>query len=57
MANDDPRFRKTPVTLAAGRTLMYSGAVPGQPANYPDLRQLAAVYVQSQARCDRLLGE
>ena len=36
---------------------MYFGAVPERPGDYPDLRQLAAVHVQSQARWDQLLGE
>jgi len=52
-----PRVRKTTVTLADGRELMYFGAIPERPADYPDRRQLAAVQVQSQARWDRLLGE
>ncbi len=57
MTGDDRRVRKTPVTLADGRELMYFGAIPERPADYPDRRQLAAVHVQSQARWDRLLGE
>ena len=57
MTDDDPRIRKTTVTLADGRELMYFGAIPERPADYPDLRRLAAVQVQSQARWDRLLGE
>ena len=57
MTHDDPRVRKTTVTLADGRELMYFGATPERPADYPDRRQLAAVQVQSQARWDRLLGE
>lgn len=52
-----PRVRKATVTLADGRELMYFGAIPERPADYPDERQLAAVQVQSQARWDRLLGE
>lgn len=51
------RPRKTTVTLADGRALMYFGAVPERPADYPDPRRLAAVQVQSQARWDQLLGE
>jgi UDPglucose--hexose-1-phosphate uridylyltransferase len=51
------RVRKATVTLSDGRTLMYFGAIPERPADYPDRRQLAAVRVQSQARWDRLLGE
>ena len=57
MTRDDLRVRKTAVTLADGRALMYFGAVPERPGDYPDLRQLAAVHVQSQARWDQLLGE
>src|SRR5215831_9626292 len=57
MTDDDLRIRKTTVTLADGRELMYFGAIPERPAAYPDQRQLAAVHVQSQARWDRLLGE
>ena len=57
MTDDDLRVRKTTVTLADGRELMYFGAIPERPADYPDRRQLAAVQVQSQARWDRLLGE
>jgi UDPglucose--hexose-1-phosphate uridylyltransferase len=57
MTHDDPRVRKTTVTLADGRELMYFGAIPDRPADYPDRRQLAAVQVQSQTRWDRLLGE
>jgi UDPglucose--hexose-1-phosphate uridylyltransferase len=57
MTRDDLRVRKTAVTLADGRALMYFGAVPERPGDYPDLRQLAAVHVQSQARRDQLLGE
>ena len=57
MTDGDLRIRKTTVTLADGRELMYFGAIPQRPADYPDQRQLAAVHVQSQARWDRLLGE
>ena len=57
MTGDDLRIRKTSVTLADGRELIYFGAIPERPADYPDRRQLAAVHVQSQARWDRLLGE
>jgi UDPglucose--hexose-1-phosphate uridylyltransferase len=49
--------RKVAVTLADGRALMYFGAIPAHPADYPDLRELAAVEVDSQARFDWLLGE
>jgi UDPglucose--hexose-1-phosphate uridylyltransferase len=57
MARDDLRVRKTAVTLAGGRALMYFGAVPERPADYPDRRRLATMQVRSQARWDRLLGE
>ena len=57
MTGDGLQVRKTSVTLADGRELMYFGAIPERPADYPDRRQLAAVHVQSQARWDRLLGE
>ena len=57
MTDDDLGIRKTSVTLADGRELIYFGAIPERPADYPDRRQLAAVHVQSQARWDRLLGE
>lgn len=49
--------RKVAVTLADGRALMYFGAIPAHPADYPDLRDLAAVEADSQARFDPLLGE
>ncbi len=48
---------KTTVTLADGRALMYFGASPKRPADYPDQRRLPAIRVQSQARWDSLLGE
>jgi UDPglucose--hexose-1-phosphate uridylyltransferase len=54
MTRDDLTIRKTRVTMADGRALMYFGAVPERPADYPDRRQLAPVQVQSQARWDRL---
>ena len=57
MTHDDLRVRKTAVTLADGRELMYFGSIPERPADYPDRRQLAAVHVRSQARQDQLLGE
>jgi len=57
VTDDHVRIRKTTVTLADGRELMYFGEIPERPADYPDLRQLDAVHVQSQARWDRLLGE
>ena len=51
------QVRKTTVTLADGRALMYFGGIPASPADYPDRRELAAVGVESQARFDKLLGE
>jgi len=57
MTGNGRRVRKTAVTLSDGRELMYFGAIPRRPADYPDRRQLAPVQVQSQARWDRLLGE
>ena len=57
MTHDHQRVRKTAVTLADGRELMYFGAVPEHPADYPDRRRLDPVHVQSQARRDQLLGE
>jgi hypothetical protein len=56
-SRNELRVRKTTVTLSDGRALMYFGAIPERPADYPDRRQLAPVPVQSQARWDRLLGE
>ena len=49
--------RKTAVTLADGRALLYFGATPAHPADYPDRRELPAVQLESQARFDKLLGE
>jgi UDPglucose--hexose-1-phosphate uridylyltransferase len=57
MTRGDLGVRKTAVTLADGRALLYFGAVPDRPADYPDRRQLPAVHVQSQARWDQLLSE
>jgi UDPglucose--hexose-1-phosphate uridylyltransferase len=48
---------KTTVALADGRALMYFGAIPKRPADYPDRRRLPAAMAQSQARFDSLLGE
>jgi len=45
------------VTLADGRALIYYGAVPARPADYPDQRRLPAAELSSQARWDWLLGE
>ena len=50
-------MKKTVTTLADGRELMYFGAIPEHPADYPDRRQLTPAAVQSQARRDPLLGE
>jgi UDPglucose--hexose-1-phosphate uridylyltransferase len=49
--------RQTSITLADGRTLIYYGALPRRPADYPDRRQLTAVQVMAEARWDWLLGE
>jgi UDPglucose--hexose-1-phosphate uridylyltransferase len=49
--------RKTTIKLADDRELMYFGAIPERPADYPDRRRLGPVHVESQARRDRLLGE
>jgi UDPglucose--hexose-1-phosphate uridylyltransferase len=57
MTHDRQRVRKTAVTLADGRELLYFGAVPERPADYPDRRRLDPVHVQSQARRDQMLGE
>ncbi len=57
VTDHDQPVRKTTVTLADGRELMYFGAVPERPADYPDRRHLDRVHVQSQARRDRLLAE
>jgi len=57
MTGGDLRVRKTTITLADGRALMYFGALPERPADYPDRRQLATLHAQSQARWDQLLGE
>ena len=49
--------RKNTVTLADGRMLMYFGAIPARPADYPDRRQLPPAVSESEARFDWLLGE
>jgi UDPglucose--hexose-1-phosphate uridylyltransferase len=49
--------RKTTISLADGRELMYFGALPEHPADYPDRRSLDPVHVESEARRDQLLGE
>ena len=60
MNRGDPRASrasKTAVTLADGRTLMYFGAIPGRPADYPDRRRLDPAVIRSEVRFDWLLGE
>ncbi len=54
---DRPPPRKTTIRLADGRALMYFGAIPERPDDYPDRRQLPAVHAESQARWDQLLSE
>jgi UDPglucose--hexose-1-phosphate uridylyltransferase len=49
--------KKSSMRLADGRELIYFGAVPERPEDYPDRRQLAGVQVSSQRRFDSLLGE
>src|ERR1700685_3891508 len=48
--------RQTSITLADGRTLIYYGALPRRPADYPDRRQLTAVQVMAGARWDWVRG-
>lgn len=50
-------MRKTATRLADGRELLYYGATPARPADYPDRRALSPVRAGSRARYDRLLGE
>ena len=57
MCSENLQARKTAVTLADGRALIYFGSVPERPGDYPDRRPLPAVHVESQARWDRLTGE
>src|SRR5258708_8674098 len=57
MTGEDLLVRKTAVTLADGRALLYFGATPTRPGDYPDRRPMPAVHVRSQARWDRVLGE
>jgi UDPglucose--hexose-1-phosphate uridylyltransferase len=57
MSHANPQVRKTTVTLADGRELMYFGPVPADPAGYPDRRPLPAPDGQSEIRWDWLLGE
>jgi UDPglucose--hexose-1-phosphate uridylyltransferase len=49
--------QRTSVNLADGRELIYFGAVPKRPADYPDRRALSRAEVLSQQRFDPLLGE
>jgi UDPglucose--hexose-1-phosphate uridylyltransferase len=49
--------RKTSVRLADGRELIYFGATPERPADYPDLRELPRVEVSPQLRYDPLADE
>jgi len=49
--------RKTAVTLADGRTLIYFGDVPERPGDYPDRRQLDPLRAESRLRYDWLLGQ
>ncbi|HET7015443.1 MAG TPA: galactose-1-phosphate uridylyltransferase [Streptosporangiaceae bacterium] len=50
-------MRKSAITLADGRALIYFGDRPSRPADYPDRRPLAPTHVDSQARRDQLLDE
>ena len=50
-------MRKTTITLADGRALIYFGDRPSRPADYPDRRPLAPRHVESQARRDPLRDE
>jgi UDPglucose--hexose-1-phosphate uridylyltransferase len=52
-----PRVSKTTVKLADGRELMYFGALPKRPADYPDRRPPGTGQLQSEARWDDLLRE
>jgi len=49
--------KKTSTRLADGRELIYFGAVPERPEDYPDTRPPGGVHVSSQRRYDCLLGE
>jgi UDPglucose--hexose-1-phosphate uridylyltransferase len=53
----DVRAAKTTVTLADGRALMYFGAFPARPADFPDRRRLAQPEAKSEARWDWLRSE
>jgi len=50
-------MKKTSVRLSDGRELIYFGASPERPGDYPDRRNLPSVDVLSQQRYDQLLGE
>jgi UDPglucose--hexose-1-phosphate uridylyltransferase len=43
--------------LADGRELLYFGARPERPTDYPDLREIGPVQVSCEQRYDELLGE
>jgi UDPglucose--hexose-1-phosphate uridylyltransferase len=49
--------RKTTITLADGRALIYFGDRPGRPEDFLDRRPLAPLHVESQARRDPLRAE
>jgi UDPglucose--hexose-1-phosphate uridylyltransferase len=49
--------RKTAVTLADGRELIYYGDQPEDPLAYPDRRRLEPMAAASQLRFNQLLGE
>ncbi len=49
--------RKTAVTLADDRELIYYGDLPEHPDDYPDRRQLSRLTAASELRFDQLLGE
>jgi UDPglucose--hexose-1-phosphate uridylyltransferase len=57
MSHASPEVRKATVMLADGRALMYFGATPDRPADYPDRRPISAPGAQSEIRWDWLLGE
>jgi UDPglucose--hexose-1-phosphate uridylyltransferase len=50
-------MKKTSIRLSDGRELIYFGAIPERPGDYPDRRRLPGVEVLSQQRYDQLLGE
>ena len=49
--------RRTEVTLADGRTLIYFGDHPAEPGRYPDRRTLRPARPVPEARLDRLRGD